>query len=334
VSATTMRVVDLHNHFVAPSVAAFLEREGGRFATRLEERDGKRFFVIRDAAVRPLNERISQAAPRIADMDDEGIDMQGVSCVPFLMYPDVDPDAARAIAEINNDGLAELAANHPDRFVGLGSVPLQDPPAAARELERAARLGLRGVEIPPRLPGRELDDRALDVFWEAAAALGMVVCLHPFDAAPVGAMARYGLGNLVGNPYDTGLAAALLVYGGVLERHPALRLVLYHAGGAFPSLIGRLDKGYEVIPDCRAAIPRPPSSYLDHFWFDILALDRTALRQSIERFGASRFVVGSDYPLPMGLAHPVAEVEALGLDADSEAAILGANARKLLRLPG
>ncbi len=327
-----MRIVDLHNHFVAPSVAAFLEREGGRYATRLEERDGKRFFVIRDSAVRPLNERISQAGARLADMDSEGIDVQGVSCVPFLMYPDVDASLARTIAEINNDGLAELAASHPDRFVGLGSVPLQDPSAAARELERAAELGLRGVEIPPRLPGRELDDRALDVFWEAAAALGMLVCLHPFDAAPTGAMARYNLGNLVGNPYDTGLAAALLVYGGVLERHPELKLVLYHAGGAFPTLLGRLDKGYEVLPDCRAAIPRPPSSYLDHFWFDILALDRTALRGLVDRFGAKRFVVGSDYPLPLGLAHPVAEVRALGLAADAEAAILGENAASLLRL--
>jgi aminocarboxymuconate-semialdehyde decarboxylase len=327
-----MRVVDLHNHFVAPAVAAFLEREGARYATRLEERDGKRFFVIRDSAVRPFHERISQAAPRVHDMEAEGIDVQAVSCVPFLMYPDVDAALAKTVAEINNDGLAALAKQEPSRFVGLASVPLQDPPAAARELERAARLRLRGVEIPTRLPGRELDDRSLDVFWEAAGALEMVVCLHPFDAVPQGAMARYSLGNLCGNPYDTGLAAALLVYGGVLERHPKLRLVLYHAGGAFPAILGRLDKGYDALADCRAAIPKPPSAYLDHFWFDVLAFDRTALRQLVDRFGAERFVLGSDYPLPMGLAHPVEEVRALALDPLSEAAILGENAAALLRL--
>jgi aminocarboxymuconate-semialdehyde decarboxylase len=145
-------------------------------------------------------------------------------------------------------------------------------------------------------------------------------------------MARYSLGNLCGNPYDTGLAAALLVYGGVLERHPKLRLVLYHAGGAFPAILGRLDKGYDAIPDCRAAIPKRPSAYLDRFWFDVLAFDRTALRQLIDRFGAGRFVLGSDYPLPMGLAHPVEEIRALALDAESEAAILGGNAASLLRL--
>jgi aminocarboxymuconate-semialdehyde decarboxylase len=328
-----MKVVDLHNHFIAPEVATFLEREGDRYATRLENRDGKRFFVIRDSAVRPLNERISQAEPRVRDMNAGGIDVQAVSCVPFLMYPEVDAALARTIAEINNDGLAALAARHPNRFVGLASVPLQDPTAAARELERAARLGLRGVEIPTRLPGRDLDDPALAVFWEAAADLGMVVCIHPFEAAPQGAMARYNLGNLAGNLYDTGLAAALLVYGGVLERNPRLRIVLYHAGGAFPVLLGRLDKGYEVLPDCRSAIPRPPSAYLDRFWFDILAFDRTALGQLVERFGSERFVLGSDYPLPLGLEDPVAEIRALGLAADAEAAILGRNATELLRLP-
>ena len=327
-----MKVVDVHNHFIAPEVATFLEREGHRYATRLEERGAKRFFVIRDSAVRPLNERISQAEPRLRDMDCAGIDVQAVSCVPFLMYPEVDAALGQTISEINNDGLAALAGGHPDRFVGLASVPLQDPTAAARELERAAGLGLRGVEIPPRLPGHDLDDPAFSVFWEAAAALEMVVCIHPFEAAPQGAMARYNLGNLAGNLYDTGLAAALLVCGGVLERHPRLRLVLYHAGGAFPALLGRLDKGYEVLPDCRAAIPRPPSAYLDRFWFDILAFDRTALRQLVERFGAGRFVIGTDYPLPLGLERPVEEVRALGLEPQAEAAILGGNSAELLRL--
>src|SRR2546423_1151383 len=258
-----MKVVDMHNHFIAPEVATFLEREGHRYATRIEQRGGTRFFVIRDSAVRPLHERISQAEPRLRDMDGAGIDVQAVSCVPFLMYPEVDAGLARTIATVNNDGLAALAASHPSRFVALASVPLQDPPAAASELERAA---------------------------------------------------------------------ALLVCGGVLERHPKLRVVLYHAGGAFPSLVGRLDKGYELFADLRGSIPRKPSSYVGSFWLDTLAFDETVLRQLIERFTAERFVIGTDYPLPMGPADPVGGVRALGLDADAEAAILGGNARELLRL--
>jgi predicted TIM-barrel fold metal-dependent hydrolase len=194
------------------------------------------------------------------------------------MYPEVPADWGIAMARINNEGLAAACARRPDRFMPLASVPLQDPPAAVAELERAAGLGLRGVEIPPNVCGQGLDESQFEGFWEAAEALHMVVCIHPFEAAPQGMLARYGLGNLVGNLYDTGLAAALLIYGGVLERHPALRVVLYHAGGAFPSLLGRLDMGYRNNPECRAALPRPPSTYIEQFTFDTIAFRQDMLR--------------------------------------------------------
>jgi aminocarboxymuconate-semialdehyde decarboxylase len=265
-------------------------------------------------------------------MDAEGVDIQAISCVPFVMYPEVPAAWGIAIARLNNEALAAACARHPDRFVPLASVPLQDPPAAAAELARAAGLGLRGVEIPPNVQGQGLDEPQFEVFWEAAEALHMVVCIHPFEAAPQGMLARYGLGNLVGNLYDTGLAAALLIYGGVLERHPALRVVLYHAGGALPSLLGRLDMGYRNNPECRAAVPRPPSTYVDQFAFDTIAFRQDMLRYLVNTYGAERLVVGSDYPLPAGLAHPVAEVKALGLDAEAESAVLSGNASRLLRL--
>jgi aminocarboxymuconate-semialdehyde decarboxylase len=180
--------------------------------------------------------------------------------------------------------------------------------------------------------GQGLDEPQFEVFWEAAEAFHMVVCIHPFEAAPQGMLARYGLGNLVGNLYDTGLAAALLIYGGVLERHPALRVVLYHAGGALPSLLGRLDMGYRNNPECRAAVPRPPSTYVDQFAFDTIAFRQDMLRYLVNTYGAEHLVVGSDYPLPAGLAHPVAEVKALGLEPEAESAVLGGNASRLLRL--
>jgi aminocarboxymuconate-semialdehyde decarboxylase len=248
------------------------------------------------------------------------------------MYPEVSAELGSTIARINNDALAAACARRPDRFVPLASVPLQDPLAAAHELERAAQSGLRGVEIPPHVMGQGLDESQFEVFWEAAEALHLVVCIHPFEAAPQGMLARYWLGNLVGNLYDTGLAAALLIYGGVLERHPALRVVLYHGGGALPSLLGRLDMGYRNNPECRAAIPRPPSTYVDQLAFDTIAFRQDMLRYLITTYGAERLVVGSDYPLPAGLAHPVAEVKALGLDPETERAVLGGNASRLLRL--
>jgi aminocarboxymuconate-semialdehyde decarboxylase len=228
--------------------------------------------------------------------------------------------------------LASIGQRLPARFMPLASVPLQDPPAAARELERVAKLGLRGVEIPPRIQEQGLDEARFAVFWDAAEALQMVVCIHPFEAAPRGMLARYGLGVLAGNLFDTGLAAAVLIYGGVLERRPRLRVVLYHAGGALPSMLGRLDMGFERIPDCRAAIPRPPSSYVNQFCFDTVAFNPAMLRYLAETYGPERLVIGTDYPLPAGVAHPVAEVKALGLPSESENAILHGNARRLLRL--
>lgn len=329
-----MDVVDMHNHMVAPEVIAFLAREGEGYATRIVERDGRRFFLIQESALRPIDGPISDASARIADMDREGVSTQAVSCVPFLMYPEVAADRGLAIAQVNNDALAALGARDNSRFVPLASVPLQDPAIAARELERAARLGMRGVEIPPKVIERQLDEPDFEVFWSAAEALGMAVCIHPFEAAPRGALARYFLGNLVGNLYDTGLAAALLIYGGVLERHPGLRVVLYHAGGALPALLGRLDMGYRLVPGCRAAIPRPPSTYVAQLSFDTIAHNRPMLRHLVHAYGAERFVVGSDYPLPAGLAHPVEEVKALGLEPEAEAKVLGGNARQLLDLRG
>jgi aminocarboxymuconate-semialdehyde decarboxylase len=327
-----MNAIDMHNHLVAPEVIDFLAREGMHYATRIVERDGRRFFLIQEKAMRPVDGPISDPVARIKDMEREGIALQAISCVPFLMYPDIANDLGLAIAQVNNDAMAALARSDSQHFAPLASVPLQNPAAAAKELERAAKLGLRGVEIPPKVGERQLDEPDFEVFWAAAEALEMAVCIHPFEAAPAGALGRYFLGNLVGNLYDTGLAAALLIYGGVLERHPKLKVVLYHAGGALPALLGRLDMGYRLVPECKQAIPRAPSTYLAQFHFDIIAHSRAMLGHLVSSYGAGRFVVGSDYPLPAGLAHPVEEVKALGLGAEDEAKILSDNARAVLRL--
>ena len=327
-----MNVIDMHNHFIAPELIDFLSREGRRYATRTIERDGRRFFLIQESAQRPIDGPISDARARLSDMDREGVTSQAVSCVPFLMYPEVSAELGLAIAQVNNDSMAALAGREAQRFVPLASVPLQDPAAAAKELERAAKLGLRGVEIPAKIGERQFDESGFEIFWETAEALKMAVCIHPFEAAPTGAMARYFLGNLIGNLYDTGLAAALLIYGGVLERHPKLQIVLYHAGGALPALLGRLDMGYRVVAECRKAIPRPPSTYAGQFYFDIIAHNRDLLGHLVRTYGAARFVVGSDYPLAAGLAHPVSEVKALALDVMDEEKIFWRNAQEILRL--
>ena len=152
-----MDVIDMHNHFIAPQVIEHLAREGSHYATRIVEREGRRFFLIQEKAMRPIEGPISNADARLADMDREGIARQAVSCVPFLMYPDVDATLGLAIAQVNNDAMAALARKDPAHFVPLASVPMQDPSMAAKELERAAKLGLRGVEIPPKVIERQLE---------------------------------------------------------------------------------------------------------------------------------------------------------------------------------
>ncbi len=325
-------VVDLHNHIVCEDVVGFLEREGARLDTRIASTPAGRFAQVGAQAVRPLHARMSDPRARLADMDRLGIDVQAVSCTPFVLYADAPSDLALAVAQVNNDSLAALARAHPTRFAPLASVALQAPELAARELERAHALGLRGVEIPARAGGLELDDARLEPFWSAAEALRAPICVHPFDASPQGALARYALSPLVGNLFDTGLAATLLVMGGVFDRHPGLCVVLYHGGGAFPALLARLQAGWERIPDARRGSAHPPRYYLDRFWLDTVTFDTDWLGQLVARFGASHLVLGSDYPLPLGPADPAAEVRALALDPASEAAILGGNARGLLGL--
>jgi aminocarboxymuconate-semialdehyde decarboxylase len=327
-----MRIVDLHNHMVTEEVVRFLVEEGRHLATSVVERPNGRTAEIGAANTRPLSARMCDPAARLADMDRLGISTQAVSATPFLLYPAAPSDLALALAQVNNESLAEVARRHPDRFAPLASVPLQDPERAAAELERAAALGLRGVEIPPATPELAFDDPRLEPFWTAAEALRLPVCIHPFDASPSGPFARYQLAPLVGNLYDTGLAATLLILGGVLERHPALEFVLYHAGGTFAALLARLDKGHELFDVCRAHAPKRPSSYAGQFFFDTIAFDARWLRHLVERFGAERLVLGSDYPLPLGPQDPVAEIRALALPPDDERRILGGNACRLLRI--
>lgn len=325
--------IDLHAHVVPRDVIGVLARDGARFDTRIVEADGRRFFEISGRARRPIVPLVHDPATRLPDMDAHRVEKQAISAVPFLMYPDLPSELAAEFAAQVNDGIAGMARHDSGRFVGVATVPLQDAGLAATELERVRALGFGAVEIPARLPGRELDDRALDPFWDAAAALRMPVCIHPFEACPVEPFSRYALGNLLGNGFDTAIAASLLVFGGVLDRHPALRVVLRHGGGAFPSLLGRLDWGHGTFAECGSAIVSKPSAYVRRFWFDDVTFDAGTLRALVERVGADRVVVGSDHPLiPYARSRVVEQVGEIGLDAGARRSILRGNAIELLGL--
>jgi aminocarboxymuconate-semialdehyde decarboxylase len=236
---------------------------------------------------------------------------------------------------MQNANVAEMVARHPRRFVGMATVPLQDPALAVQELRHAReRLGLPAVEIGTCPGGRDFDDPALFDFFAACVDLDVAVFVHP--AMPlIGAdrMKKYYFPLVVGNPLETALAISTLIFGGVLERLPRLRICFAHGGGAFPFTLARLNHGWTVRPEGPAAIPREPRDYARRIWVDSLTLGASNLRFIVEELGMDRVVIGSDYPFDMGADDPVGAVEAAGLFPAARKAIVdGANAARFLGL--
>ncbi|HZO94358.1 MAG TPA: amidohydrolase family protein [Candidatus Baltobacteraceae bacterium] len=261
----------------------------------------------------------------------QGIDRQILCMPPFFFAYHARPDVAAALCRAANDALAAEIARAPRRFAAFATVPLQDPEAAVAELRRAVlELGFWGVEVGSSVDGAPLDDRALDPFWAACCELGVPVFMHPHHELGGERARPYYLSNVFGNPSETALIAARLIFAGVFERFPELRMILAHAGGTLIAIAGRLDHGYAVRKETKT-IPRPPSSYVKQLYFDIVAHDDEQLAYLVRRVGASHVVVGTDRPYDMGVDDPRGVVARIpGLDERERAAILGENARGFL----
>ncbi len=265
-----------------------------------------------------------------------GID--GVILCPWvpLLYPDAEPRTCLERCRIQNQALAGLVGSHPGRVAALGAVPLQDPELAAAELVELRRDGaLAGVEVMASVGGHYLGDRRFEPFWEAAASTEALVFVHPttrgFDH-PV--FAEHYMWNTVGNPLETTVAAAQMVMAGVMERHPGLRVLLAHGGGALLALRGRLSRAHGFQPDARRSLGESPLASIRRFNFDTITHDVELLRALVDWVGAERVLLGSDYPFDMADSDPVATVRSLGLEREQEAAVMGANATRLLEGSG
>lgn len=328
-------IVDIHAHHVPPSFLDMLERDPGRWGVELSRDDGgrRRVAIAGRADSRPLAADVLDLDRRVAAMAAAGVDVQVLSCWAGLTNYAIAPRVAADYARRFNEALAETAAAAPERFRALAIVPLQAPERAAAELEHAVtRLGMGGVEILTRVGEAELDDAALDPFWRRAADVDCLVLIHPHDSLGGRRLDRYRLDNLVGNPAETTIALAHLVLGGVLERHPALRICVVHAGGYLPYGAGRLDRGYRADPELVARrLSRAPSEWLRCLHYDTIGHSLDALRFLADFAGASRMLLGSDHPFVMGDPAPVSTVRAIpGLSEDERAAVLGGNALRLL----
>jgi aminocarboxymuconate-semialdehyde decarboxylase len=289
--------------------------------------DGRCFREIADNCWDPQR--------RIEECGRHGVAMQVLSTVPVMFSYWAKPEHALDLSRLLNDHLAEVVRAHPQHFAGLGTLPMQGPELAVRELERCVReLGLRGVQIGSHVNDWDLGDPALFPVFEAAQALGAAVFVHPWDMVGRERMSKYWLAWLVGMPAETALAICSLIFAGVFERLPRLRLCFAHGGGAFPGILGRIAHGFEVRPDlCAVDNPRNPRDYLGRFYVDSLVHDADALRTLLRLVGERRIILGSDYPFPLGEDVPGKLIESIpDLAETTRARLLRDNALEFLGL--
>jgi aminocarboxymuconate-semialdehyde decarboxylase len=250
-------------------------------------------------------------------MDRQGIDMQVVSHMPNYGYW-ADRDTSEQIVMAANTLIASMCRDHAQRFVGLCLVSLQFPDLAARQLEEAMdSMGMRGVEIGTYVNGMDLDDERLEPFWAAAEQQRALVFIHPSGTTLGDRVAKYYLSNVIGNPLETTVALSHLIFGGVLERHPRLKIVAAHGGGYLPSYYPRTDHGFEVRPEAQT-IPHPPSHYMQRLWVDTLVYRPENVAHIVRAMGAGQVVLGTDYPFDMGEERPLDVLKAVSELSDTE----------------
>ena len=282
-------------------------------------------------ATGPITAHYHDLDLRLRAMDAQGVAVHALSLMPPMVYW-ADGTLGLRLARIVNDAMAEASRSHPDRFVVLATLPMQDPEAAVSEVDRAVtQLGCRGIYLGTNIRGKELTDPSFLPVFERIHALGAPIFLHPLNVIGSQRLTNYYLQNLLGNPFDTAVAAANLIFSGLLDRFPKLNICLPHAGGAFPYLIGRLDRGWKVRQECKA-LKKPPSNYLRRFTYDTISHAPASLDYLINLVGVDRVMMGSDFCFDMGYERPVKAVSALKLSRTDQEKILGSNAARLLRL--
>ncbi len=324
-------IIDFHNHYYPPEYLDALRK--GPTAVQLSTDDEGNPVIGYPGDYNVAVRGHRDIAYRDEVLAREGVDMQVLTLTTPGTHIESPPRAV-ALARLVNDAFAAVVRSRTRRFTALATLPLNDPAASAAELERAVtQLGLRGAMLFSNVNGVALADRRFWSLYERADALDAVLYIHPIHPVGVAAMTEYWLMPLVGFPFDTTLAAAHLVFSGVVERFPRIRWVLGHLGGAIPYIAERLDRGFEAFPECRAHLRRPPSEHLKAFYYDTVNFDAGALRLAVEFAGARQILAGSDYPHRIGSLQAMRDsLNRLDVSGADRGLMLGGNAVRLLGL--
>lgn len=326
--------VDFHTHIIPEDIPNFIEKFGGERWPVLEKTCScGANIMVAGKVFREVTDQVWSPQKRIQDMDAEGVDIQVLSPIPVTFSYWAEPIAAEEMSKVQNDFIADTVKQYPNRFIGLGTVPLQDVEVSIREMQRCIQeLGLKGIEIGTNINGRNLDDPAFTKFFEMAERWEVPLFIHPWETLGTERMPRHNFMYTVGMPSETALAAASLILGGVMERFPKLKICFAHGGGSFPAILPRLDQGWHVWPHLRQTT-KPPSYYAKSFYFDSLNYDALNLKLLIDRFGFEKVVMGSDYPFLLREIPPGKVVdETLELTDEQKKAILGENALTFLNI--
>lgn len=329
---SNVRTIDTHTHILTEETAALLRKEAPKVPVTITPVDAESAALdVGGVVYRPFPRGGFDLAHRLRDMDAMGVDVQVLSVTPQTYLYNQDASLGAMTAAIQNDQIAKLVKQNPQRFMGIATLPMQAPEKAADELKRAmTTLNLRGTMFASNIIGKNLDDPSFEPVWATAEELGAFVFIHPNNVAGADRMKSYYLNNLIGNPLDTTIGAACLYFGGVLDRYPKLTVVLAHGGGFTPYQAARWEHGWHVRPEPKKNIVKQPVDIAKRFYYDTILHSAPVLEFMVEHVGADRVMLGSDYPYDMGMMDCVKHVRGLKISDADKATILSTCAQALL----
>lgn len=331
-----MLTIDIHTHILPENIPNFRERFGyGGFIHLDHHKPCCARMMMDNKFFREIEDNCWDAEARLKECGHHHVDVQVLSTVPVMFSYWAKPLDCLEVSKFLNDHIAEIVQRYPKRFIGLGTIPMQEPELAIQELERCKNIGLAGVEVGSHVNDWNLNDPNLFPIFEVCQDLDMAVFVHPWDMMAKSKMDRYWLPWLVGMPAETSLAICSMIFGGVFERLPKLRVAFAHGGGSFPSTIGRIEHGFNVRPDlCAIDNNVNPRDYLGKFWIDSLVHDPKVLDFVVDLFGSNRIALGTDYPFPLGELAPGTLIRESKLSDAVKENLLSGSALEWLQLSG